>query len=92
MFSTPSPALVSSSARSQAVASLVSLGESKHQKNLEAALDASLNPIKEPFGPKIGFFEQGFLFNASVILSGVIVGTYCSIKYGYPAVLSVLHG
>jgi hypothetical protein len=92
MFSTPSPALVSSSARSQAVASLVSLGESTHQKNLEAALDASLNPIKEPFGPKIGFFEQGFLFNASVILSGVIVGTYCSIKYGYPAVLSVLHG
>jgi acyl-CoA reductase-like NAD-dependent aldehyde dehydrogenase len=90
MFSVSSPALIHSSTRSQTIASIVSLLDTKQQKRLEAALDTSLTPIKEPFGPKIGFFEQGFLFNTSVIFSGIVVGTYCVFKYGYPAVISAL--
>jgi acyl-CoA reductase-like NAD-dependent aldehyde dehydrogenase len=90
MFSVSSPALIHESARSQAVTSLVALSDTKQQRRLEAALDVSLGAFKEPFGPKIGFFEQGFLFNASLILSGIVAGAYCGIKYGYPALASAL--
>jgi acyl-CoA reductase-like NAD-dependent aldehyde dehydrogenase len=90
MFSQPSPVLINSTSRSEAVASLVSLSSSRQQKKFEKALDATLTPIKEPFGPTIGFFEQGFLFNATLILSSIVVGTFCGIKYGYPALASAL--
>ena len=91
MFSVPSPTLIQSDSHSQAVASLISASGPNKTRVLEAAFDATLVPIKEPFGPKIGFFEQGFLFNASVILSTLVAGTVCGVKYGYPALVAALH-
>ena len=88
MFSQPSPIELRASERSRALTSLVMLSDTKQQRKFEKALDASLTPVKEPWGPMFGFFEQGFLFNAGVILSSVVVGTVCGIKYGYPAIVS----
>jgi acyl-CoA reductase-like NAD-dependent aldehyde dehydrogenase len=90
MFSQPSPITVSDSTLSTNITRLISASKAQERERLEATLTSVFKPVKEPWGPMFGFFEQGFLFNASVILTSVVVGTVCGIKYGYPALLQSL--
>jgi hypothetical protein len=90
MFSQPSPITVSDSTLSTNITRLISASKAQERERLEATLTSGFKPVKEPWGPMFGFFEQGFLFNASVILTSVVVGTVCGIKYGYPALLQSL--
>lgn len=90
MFSQPSPIMINNSVLSTNIARLITASEAKERKQLEAPLTSVFKPVKEPWGPMFGFFEQGFLFNASLILTSVVIGTVCGVKYGYPALLQSL--
>jgi acyl-CoA reductase-like NAD-dependent aldehyde dehydrogenase len=90
MFSQPSPILINSSVRSSYITKLVTTSDSRQERQLEVSLTPSFTPVKEPFGPMFGFFEQGFLFNATLILSSVMIGTFCGIRYGFPVIMQSL--
>ncbi|KIW07200.1 uncharacterized protein PV09_02066 [Verruconis gallopava] len=91
MFSTPSPTVINKTPSSKAIDDFISHAGSRQRKHFETLYNVTLKQMKEPWGPKIGFFEQGFLFNASFILCGVVAGTICGVKFGYPTVVSMFH-
>jgi len=92
MFSISNPVFVNKSTYSKTLGKSVSLGvTTRERKQLEAALETSLTPVKEPYGPSLGFFEQGFLVNAGIILSTIIVGGVFGVKYGLQSFASLQH-
>jgi acyl-CoA reductase-like NAD-dependent aldehyde dehydrogenase len=85
MFSTPSPAYIerSKSPHLAALNDAIWPDSTKKPKKLEDLIDINLKPVKEPFGPVVGFFEQGFLLGASLILSSAIVTVVLGVKAGW---------
>lgn len=91
MFSVASPAFIEQPIKLQDLTLAIWPGNTKQKsKGLEDLIDAKLTPVKEPFGPVVGFFEQGFLLGASLILTTTITCCALSIKYGYPAIVTRL--
>lgn len=89
MFSLPSPQIIQKSPVTDAMALLLSADRPTQQsKKVEEELDVALRRVSEPFGPPIGFFEQGILFGLSCILITVITATGLAVKYAGPPLLA----
>jgi hypothetical protein len=89
MFSVASPVIVEHS-ESSIDQTLWPGTNSKKALALDKWLQSSIEPVKEPFGPTVGFFEQGLLFGVGVILTSVVVSCSLAIRYGYPVVVRTL--
>ncbi|ETN42316.1 uncharacterized protein HMPREF1541_01470 [Cyphellophora europaea CBS 101466] len=91
MFSVVSPTLIEHPPHLQGLDRAIwSDAAGGNRKKLQDLLETRLTPVKEPFGPAVGFFEQGFLVGASLVLSSTIACGVLSIKYGYPALMARL--
>ncbi|KPI35035.1 Fatty aldehyde dehydrogenase [Cyphellophora attinorum] len=89
MFSVASPVIVEQP-ESSIDQTLWPGKSSKKAVELDKWLQSSIEPVKEPFGPTVGFFEQGLLFGVGVILTSVVVSCSLAIRYGYPVVVRTL--
>jgi acyl-CoA reductase-like NAD-dependent aldehyde dehydrogenase len=85
MFSNLSPAYIeqSKSTHLAALNDAIWPDPTNKAKKLEDLIDTNLKPVKEPFGPVVGFFEQGLLLGASLILSSAIVTVVLGVKAGW---------
>ena len=92
MFSMASPVIVEQPASVSATELIWSSGKGKAAgaPSFDKWLGTSIQPYKEPFGPTVGFFEQGLLFGVGCILTTVIVSGTVAVKYGYPMVVKTL--
>lgn len=61
----------------------------KGRGDLKTLIETSLTPVSEPFGPKVGFFEQGLLLGASLIVSTAVVGVVLCVKFGWRGYLAL---
>lgn len=88
VFSRSSPQLLTKSTRSVALAGLID--GTIEAKSLAPKIDVSIQPMNEPKGGAIGFFEQGIMLGLGMRVSGIVVASLAFARYGYPILMSRL--
>lgn len=90
LFSEPRPVFVQSALTAAVISKVLSAAaaDQKGVRDLFAETTKPFVPMKRSEGGGVGFFEQGFLFNAGFILTTVISvsggGIYWLVKHGRP--------
>ena len=80
LFTVPRPQYIVPTAESQKLAPAFAADGNSYARQLAAEAVQDLQVMNRASGKSVGFFEQGFLMNASLILSGIIA---TSIVGGY---------
>ncbi|TKA69893.1 hypothetical protein B0A55_07522 [Friedmanniomyces simplex] len=85
LFTESRPAYIKPAARSQTLTNALVSGDNAAVKSLMAEVIAPLAAMKRHPGGGVGFFEQGFLMNAALILTTTLslsgAGIYWIVKY-----------
>ncbi|RMZ21635.1 hypothetical protein D0859_14355 [Hortaea werneckii] len=86
LFTVHRPAFINSPASDQRLRDVLSSSNRAASTKLLQAATAPLNAMKRHPGGGVGFFEQGFLMNAGIILTTTVsitgVGLYWLVKHG----------
>ncbi|KAI7264141.1 ALDH-like protein [Hortaea werneckii] len=86
LFTVHRPAFINSPASDQTIRDVLSSSNRASSTKLLEAATAPLNVMKRHPGGGVGFFEQGFLMNAGIILTTTVsitgVGLYWLVKHG----------
>ncbi|KAK5695683.1 hypothetical protein LTR17_024479 [Elasticomyces elasticus] len=82
LFTEQNPAYIKPAANSQALSAALASSDNDSARTLMAQAKAPLAAVKRHPGGGVGFFEQGFLLNAALILTTTISVTGSAIYWG----------
>jgi hypothetical protein len=87
MFSVPRPEFINFSARSGAVAKALDGAEPDAERKLREEAQKALPPTGQRPGKAVGFFEQGLLTGATVLVTSTVMGLAMAGFYVLPKVI-----
>lgn len=87
MFSIPKPELIQFEEKSSSLCQILDENDTLGASKLRRTAETMNTKVQQPAGSAFGFFEQGLILGATLVLTTAIVGNILFWKYGVPIVL-----